>query len=322
VVVLAVVVAAAAAWGVGEALTRDYSAEAVLVVRVGGPLAAQPDASTKLASTYATLLPLDAAVQHATERALPTAESTSFTASSDANTAVLRIEYSAPTAERAKHGAGVIASVIATPTPPSRSILPRTLEVVRLPTTATRSGGTPAQIAIVGAALGLLLGLVLVAFWRARDARIDDVRELRTRLDCPCFEVNRRTGAGARTLIETLATSPHRTAVVLPCRPRDERAATVLRSAIGDVLGGERALRAAAPGSADAGELVAAAADATILVVTPGVRVADLDEALDILGRYGAIPSYAVLGGRRGSDEAATVVVPDAPTAAPTRSTG
>ena len=62
VVVLAVVVAAAAAWAAGKALTHSYNAEAVLVVRVGGPAAAQPDASTKLASTYATLLPLDAAV--------------------------------------------------------------------------------------------------------------------------------------------------------------------------------------------------------------------------------------------------------------------
>jgi hypothetical protein len=96
---------------------------------------------------------------------------------------------------------------------------------------------------------------------------------------------------------------------VLPCRPRDAKAAEVLRAAIGDVLGNERALRAGAPGSADAGELVAAAADATILVAAPGIRVTDVSETLDILARYGTTPTYAVLAGRHGSDEPQGIVV-------------
>jgi hypothetical protein len=300
-VALAVALAAVAAWGAGQALSRDHSAEAVLAVRVGGPLAAQPDASTKLAATYATLIPLDSTVQSAVDRALPVGRPTSFTMTNDANTAVLRIDYKASTGQQAIAGANTVARTIAADLPPSRSIAPGSLGIVRLAHSATRSGGTPVQLAIVGGALGLLLGLVLVAFWRSRDARIDDVRELRRQLLCPCFEVDGRSGAGARSLVEALASSGSRTAVVLPCRRRDERAAGVLRATLSPVLGEERALRAAPPGSDEAGELVAAAADATVLVVVPGVRVAEVAEAVDVLARYGASPAYCVLAGKRRS---------------------
>jgi hypothetical protein len=36
-------------------------------------------------------------------------------------------------------------------------------------------------------------------------------------------------------------------------------------------------------------------ADVTVLVLTPGVRQAELKEAIDALGRYKVPPSYAVL---------------------------
>jgi len=307
-VLLCAVLVAAVAYGAARALSRSWSAEAVFVVRVGGPLSAQPDASTKLATTYATLIPLDSAVQSAVAAA---GAHGSFTASSDANTAVLRVTYKGGSEGSATRGAAAVARAISGPTPASASIAPRTIAIVRLPASATRSGGTPAQAALVGAVLGLLLGLVLVAFWRARDARVDDLRELRRELSCPCFEVDRRSAAGSQALIEALASSPHRTAAVLPCRARDERAAAALRGAIAQALGDERAIGAAPPGSDAAGELVAAGADATILVVATGARLAELGEAVDVLSRYDAAPAFAVLARRGGPPATPGLPLPD-----------
>jgi capsular polysaccharide biosynthesis protein len=298
-VLLAVALVGSVAWAAGRELSHTYSAEAVLVVRVGGPLATQPDASTKLAITYATLIPLDASLQAAVARALPRSAGSNFKATSDANTAVLRIDYKGANVDEATRGAAAVAQLVSGRTPATPSIAPHTISIVRLPSTATRSGGTPAQLAAVGAALGLLLGLVLVAFWRARDMRVDDVRDLRRALRCPCFAVDRRHPGAPPALVEAVAhNAPHAT-VVLPCRARDEQAASAVRAGLADALGEERALSAPPPGTDAAGELVAAGGDATVLVVGAGTRVATLGETLDVLDRHGATPSYAVLAGRR-----------------------
>jgi capsular polysaccharide biosynthesis protein len=322
-VLLSIVLVAAVAWGAGRVVSRSWSAEAVLVVRAGGPLASQPDASTKLAATYATLVPLDSAISRAVDRALPdAAASSSFSASNDANTAVLRVTYSAPSSRAAIAGVGVVARAISGARPASSSIAPRSVAIVRLPSSATGSGSTPAQLAAVGGALGLLLGLVLVAFWRTRDARVDDVRELRQRLRCPCFAVNPRTLAGLRPLVEALVASTHRNVAVLPSRARDARATAAVHEALAEALGEERVLAAGPPGSDQAGELAAAAADATVLVVARGGRTAELDESLDVLGRYGAAPAYAVLAGGRGAPQPPRVVATDDAAAAAARSAG
>ncbi len=298
IVLLSVVMVGFVAWGAATAMSRSYSAEAVTVVRAGGPLAAQPDASTKLAATYATLIPLDSSVQDAVERVLPNRQNSSFTASNDANTALLRIIYTAPESRLAIGGALAVVHAIAGGKPASTSISPNSIEIVRLPLTATGSGSTPQELIPIGAIIGLLLGFVLVAFWRSRDARIDNLSELRGELGCPCFDVGVRRTAGLPALVQALGLSSDRTIAVLPCTARDRDAAAKLLDALSVALPGDRFLTAAPAGSEQAGELVAATADATLLVIRPGGRVVALSEAVDILERYESAPAYAALAGR------------------------
>jgi len=297
-VILSIVLVGAVAWGAATLLSRSYTAESILVVRAGGPLAAQPDASTKLAATYATLVPLDSKVQEAIERALPSQQGSSFTASNDANTALLRVTYKAPNSRLAVDGAQTVAHVISGSKPASASIAPNTIDVVRLPHTATSSGSTPGELILIGAILGLLLGLVLVVFWRSRDARIDVLRELRQQLSCPCFDASVHSASGLHILVETLTSSTASTICVLPCTSRDQRAETRLLEELIKAVGQERFLIAGPPGSEQAGELVAVTADSILLVVSTGTRAAGLSEAIDILKRYNAIPTYAALVGK------------------------
>ena len=122
--------------------------------------------------------------------------------------------------------------------------------------------------------------------------------------------------AGLRPLIEALAAPPDRTAAVLPCRPRDARAAIAVQEALAGALGAERVLAAGAPGSAEAGELVAATAGTTVLVVGRAARTVEVAEAVDLLTRYGAVPAYAVLCGRKPLPAAAPILVAQDPAAA------
>jgi hypothetical protein len=300
-VVLSVLIAAAAAWGIGNALPQKSSAESVLVVRAGGPLAEQPSSSARLAATYAALIPLDAKVEAALYRSLP--DSTTYSSSNDPNTAVLRLNVSAASESEAIEGSRVLTRSLTGPRPVSRNILPNSVAVASLPTSASSSVAT-SDLLVIGAILGLLLGLVLLAFWRPRDARVDNLPELRRELDCPCFEVHLATGGGLRPLFDALANNAGRTTVIVPCLPRYADAARSLCQVLNKAFGKGRAVVAAPPGSEEAGELSAATADTTILVLSPGARLAALREAQDILNRYGSTkPDYAVFAADRSAVE-------------------
>jgi capsular polysaccharide biosynthesis protein len=306
IVIVSILVVGGVAALVGSALPDKYTAEAVLVVRAGGPLAAQPDASTNLATTYATIIPLDARIRKAVEEKLPQAEEVDFTTTNDPNTAVLRLSFSAPSEEEAIKGANIVTRAIAGPDPVSETIASDSIGVSLLPDSASGSA-TATQLIAVGTVLGALLGFVLVAFSRSRDARVDELRELRKHVSCPCFEIHLGTATGLPPLANALADSEGGTTVVLPATKKGEPAADSLATGLKNTLKPKPVMRAAPPGSEDAGELAAAAADNSVLVIIPGERIVALQDAVDILGRYSAGPKFAALvigkNGRRNADE-------------------
>jgi capsular polysaccharide biosynthesis protein len=294
VVVLSVLVVVAAAWAVGKATTPSSSAEAVLVVHAAVPLAEQPNASTQLAATYAVLIPLDSQIQEHVERALPNLEDESYTVANDPNTAVLRLNFSARTGGQAIAGARVLAHAISGGSPVSGNIDPKTVAVASLPTSASGSGTSSTYLA-VAAILGVVLGLVLLGFWRPRDVRIDTLRELRRQLECPCLEVDLNTTTGLRPLFDALADISNRRTVAVPAGEKYTSGAESLARVLNSAFGEGRVKVTAVPGSDEAGEVTAAAADTTIFVVSPGVRAVEVAAALDVLGRYDASPAYAIL---------------------------
>jgi hypothetical protein len=308
VVVLSVLVVVAAAWVVGKMTTPSSNAEAVLVVHAAVPLAEQPNASTQLAATYAALIPLDSRIQGHIERALPNLQDESFTVANDPNTAVLRLSFSARTGAQAISGARVLARSISGANPASENIDPKTVAVASLPTSASDSGASSAYLAIA-AILGIVLGLVLLGFWRPRDVRLDTLGELRRQIECPCFEVDLKTSVGLRPLFDALADVSNRRIVVVPAKAKYASGAESLSRVLNNAFGKGRVKVTAVPGSDEAGEIAAAAADTTILVVSPGARVVDLATALDVLVRYDASPAYAILivDGAAGAPPEATV---------------
>jgi capsular polysaccharide biosynthesis protein len=293
-VALTVLVCLLTAWVAGKAIGTSSSAEAVLVVKAKGPITDQPNASTKLATTYATLIPLDPRVERAVEAAVPGGEEWSLKTTNDPNTALIHLIFDAEDPNTAVTGAKSASRSVAGAAPVTANIAPGTISIAKLPTSADESSLTT-QLLVMAVLLGALLGLVLVAFWRAGDARIDTLDELRRLLTCRCFEVRFRAKAGFPPLFDALGDRDGPRIALIPVREQDQQGVRPLATTLRNAFGKENVSSGAVPGSAGAGELDAADADTTLLVLTPGVREVELRDALDALGRYRALPAYAIL---------------------------
>lgn len=294
VVVLSVILVALVGYAVGSSKAPSYEAEAVLLVHAAVPVAEQPNSSSQLAATYTALIPLDRKVETTVESQLPEVEGKSYTVANDPNTAVLRVNFSAASSDGAIEGARVLSRAISGGNPVSGNIKPNTISIASLPTSASKSAAS-SELLIVSIFLGLLLGFVLVGFWRPRDVRLDTLRDLRQHLPCPCFAIDLGTRSGLHPLFDVLADTDGRTLAVVPCTVKDKGNAQALVQALTNAFGSDRAVATGVPGSDEAGELAAATADATIVVIRAGERAVDLTRAADLLRRYGAEPAYGVI---------------------------
>jgi hypothetical protein len=292
-------------------LPTTSTAETVLVVRAAGPLAEQPSSSTKLAGTYAALIPLDARIERSLHRHLPR-RTTSYSTSNDPNTAILRLTVTASSAKEAVKGAILIAKEVSGRHPLSPNILDNSISIARLPTSVNKSAAAK-DLALLGAILGLLLGFVLLGFWRPRDARVDTLRELRASLACPCFEVHLPNGEGLRPLFDALANREHEGIAVIPC----QLGGTAVAAALGEVLrkafGADRVREVGPLESEEAVDLGSHNGASLILEATPGIRLVAIAETEDTLRRRGLSLDYAVLSRGPGVTPTGAPTVEDTP---------
>jgi len=300
VILLAVLLVALAGWAVGRSKAPSYEAEAVLLVHAAVPVAEQPNSSSQLAATYTALIPLDRKVETSVQTQLPEVEGKSYTVANDPNTAVLRVSFNAATSAGAIEGAGILSRLISGGDPITANIKPNTISIAALPTQADKSAAS-SELLVISIFLGLLLGFVLVGFWRPRDVRIDTLRDLRQQLPCPCFAIDLDSRSGLHPLFDVLAGMDVRTLAVVPCTTGDKDSAQALVRALTNAFGADRAIATGVPGSGEAGELAAATADATIVVVRTGGRAMELSRATDLLHRYGADPAYGVIAEGKGA---------------------
>lgn len=183
----------------------QYLAEAVVVVpavSADDPAPGSPDAAAKLASTYATLIPLDdAVIDAAAKRANvdPTDLRKSLTVSSDPGTALIRIDVLDSKAIVAVDSATAMAVVLTRPTPPGQ-IAKDSLKLVTVPTSATRMGESSSSSLAIGGILGLIVGMIAAAALERSDRRIDSEEELASILGQPATTWVRITPAEARAL--------------------------------------------------------------------------------------------------------------------------
>ena len=178
---------------------------------------------------------------------------------------------------------------------------------------------------MIGAALGLVLGIVLLIAWERSDPRIADARELSTQIGCPATPVDRLSPNASYALLERWASLtehvPARVAV-LPASPSVEiptaDAVNDLRSAGGRLVRyvdaragivpeelahngsaesdtGVVLVHAGPPGGESAGEAIALGCDLTVVVVPAGSRAADIRQLGEELTSFGIVPVWALL---------------------------
>ncbi|MGH2859561.1 MAG: hypothetical protein ACRDMJ_18970 [Solirubrobacteraceae bacterium] len=292
-----------------------------------------PDDAQHLATTYAGLIPADQGLLSTIGRATGQSSSTvsqNLSVVNTQSTSLLQISYQAQSQRLAAIGAAMAARSIAGAKPHAAGIVPGSIQLVSVPATpaaATSASSSSAKPVAIGAAVGLLLGIVLLIGWERSDPRIVDARGLSTHLGCPATPVERLSPEAARALLERWRSAADSVPARVAVLSADGRAAADAEGLIGTLLdaGGEQVMRIDAregldldrfgaaewpgvddrvavllvdPGPADGegpGEAVALSCDLTVVVIRSGVRAAAVRRLADELGSFGIVPAWALL---------------------------
>jgi capsular polysaccharide biosynthesis protein len=322
VVVLCVVVASAAAYGAGKLRTRSYEAKAVLVVPATGPGPGKADEASRLATTYAALIPQDQRLlRYIGARFGLTAKQAGqhVTATTDTTTALVFVQYRAQRPDVARRGALVIAGALTGPHPVTPNIAPHSLSIVHLPTHATTSQGIM-TIVTLGAILGLFVGIILLVALERADPRVDDEHVLSEHAGCPVTLVSKLSNEAAMAVVERWRQLSHArhpraaaararragdraprlrpTIALVPISSRAERALPALAQFFDGVAHPDRIHLLTCPPVRDANGAAAtslAEAEAVVLVARRGEALSDLTATLQTLLAFGAAPMWALL---------------------------
>jgi capsular polysaccharide biosynthesis protein len=312
VVVLCVVVASAAAYGAGKLRTRSYEARAVLVVPAGaGP--GKADEASRLATTYAALIPQDQRLlRYVGARFGLTAKQAGqhVSATTDTTTALVFVHYRAKRPDVARRGAMVIAGALTRPHPVTPNIAPNSLSIVHLPTHATTSHGIM-TIVTLGAILGLFVGIILLVALERADPRVDDEHILSEHAGCPVTSVGKLSNEAAVAVVERwrqLSHAARPTIALVPISSRAERALPALAPFLDGVADPDRIHLLTCPpvrGADGAAATSLAEAEAMVLVARRGEAVSNLTSTLQTLLAFGAAPMWALLVAEPPTDAAA-----------------
>jgi capsular polysaccharide biosynthesis protein len=321
--------------GLTTAGTERYQATAVFVVppSAGPTEGINPDDADHLAQTYAGVIPTDDTLLSDVAKAVGESSTTvgeNLSVVNEQNTSLLQISFKSAQPNQAAEGARIVARKLAGPNPVAAGIVPSSLQIVSLPKNPGPAAHSTGKAIVIGAALGLVLGIVLLIAWERSDPRIADARELSTQIGCPATPVDRLSPNAAYALLERWASLtehvPARVAV-LPASPSVEDQTV---DAVNDLLSaGGRLVRyvdartglvpeelsngtaqsetgvvlvhAGAPGGESAGEAMALGCDLTVVVVPAGSRAADIRQLGEELTSFGIVPVWALLtsGSRR-----------------------
>ena len=323
-----------AAFLVSSRTPPQYLAEAVVVVPAvgqGQTPPGSPDAAAKLATNYATLIPLDDAVMSAAaSQAGVTTEDLrdSLTVASDPGTALIRIDVVSKQAIVAVDSATAVAATVTRAIPPGQ-IARGSLKLVTVPSEAVRMGESSSSSLLIGGLLGLLVGLLAAFALERSDRRVDSVDDLAELLGTPATAWATVTPAEARALayrwralsgvpapeVAVVATAPMSRddvksllASLGPDAPGDSPAPAVAAASSSastgqDLVRGRAAedsgdigvVAVGAPGSGEGAELRAQMSDLVVMVVREGTRVSVVRDNLVRLGEYGVAVVWGLL---------------------------
>ncbi|MGN6868895.1 MAG: hypothetical protein ACTHMY_10900 [Solirubrobacteraceae bacterium] len=321
-----------------------YVANVQLIVPAsgGGPTEGiNPDDADHLAQTYAGVIPTDDRLLAAVGKAIGESSSTigqNLSVVNEQNTSLLQITFKASQPNQAAAGARAAARLLSGASPAAAGIVPSSIETVTMPKNPGPVAKSKGTAIVIGAALGLVLGIVLLIAWERSDPRVRDARELSSQIGCPATPVDRLSPNAAYALLERWASLtdhvPARVAV-LPAsaavEDQTEAVVSELRGAGGQLVRhidaragivpedlangyaesetGVVLVQAGPPGGESSGEAIALGCDLTVVVVPAGARAADIRQLGEELTSFGIVPVWALLtsGARRATARPAQV---------------
>jgi capsular polysaccharide biosynthesis protein len=191
-VLAAVVLGVGGGYAAAHLSATSYSSTAVLLVPSGagpaGPGAAN-DAEA-LAATYAAAIPQDAVVQDAAAAATGIPMSgvqADLDVTVESGSSLLDLRFTAPSAKAALAGLVAVVNAVAAAQPLTPAVGGGSLVTVHPPEPAAGSSPDRKKEIGLGGLLGLLVGAVAAFAWERADPRVDDLRDLRDELSCPCW---------------------------------------------------------------------------------------------------------------------------------------
>jgi capsular polysaccharide biosynthesis protein len=285
-----------------------YTAGATLLVTTDDSFNA-----TRLAQTYANALPDDGGLLREVSDAVGADEEQvagALSVKAESETAVLRLEYRAPSEQDAVDGATAAVRAVTGTSPEAISIPADVLEVIRAPRvlSAPAPGISPAALA-VGAILGLFLGVVLATGLERSDRRVDGADDLVEALrGTPVTRLTRRHGGLTPALLErwrSLSGSPAPSVALVSIgrvggAALEALAARAASASDSEPAGGDPGpaptVVAGGPLGADGGaEMASQQTDMTVLVVRRGTPEREVEAGRALLEQFGVTPRWGLL---------------------------
>jgi capsular polysaccharide biosynthesis protein len=202
VLLVAILVTTGCAYLVASKHGETYTAESTAVVSASAHSLLTPDQANLLASTYAVLIPKDAAILRAVATKLGTSESDvqhRLSVFNTTGTALLVMDYRGTSAANSIAGAAAALKAIAGDYPVSPNVIPGSVGAVQVPTKASASKDVTVLVTL-GAILGVALGLLLMVVWERVDPRIDRPEDLSQEIGSPASPISALSQSGANAL--------------------------------------------------------------------------------------------------------------------------
>jgi capsular polysaccharide biosynthesis protein len=247
IVLLAVALVPLSAYLFASGSHHSYIAEAIVVVPSGAgphdPGNAQ-EAET-LAVTYAAVIPQDDRILNRIARRLRVQRSLvkrELTAVTDQTTSLIHLRFTDDRRNVAVAGARAAAEAVTARVRVTPGIAPRSIALVRFPTTAAASS-RPATTVPIGIVLGLVLGLTLLVAWERTDTRTDDVESLEAETGCPSMRLGDLSTGSIIALLqrwEALAERPAPRVALVAAAANAESAAVATAERLRDAARMER----------------------------------------------------------------------------------
>lgn len=298
--------AAGLAGGAAAAATAapHYSATGVVVVQAGAPTAvtASANGATQLATTYAALIPQDQALTRSLAKRLGVSDTTAdhmVSVQAVAGTALIDVKVAAASPQLALAGASNLVRALTSPAPPGGAIVPGSVSLVTSPRRAVRSGGSRHDLIVLAPLLGLIAGGLAALVAERVDRRVDRLTDLSGAAECPATRYP--SGLPLPEIVQLLRRTGAHGATVLPLRRADEDVAGELAYLLSSEWGAPEWERRPPVSTSCAFEVGAVPTDAppgaTVLVVSPGEKTAEVEHAVSRLALADRRPGLAVLSG-------------------------